>query len=234
LQFLRRTITGAHYKEHRAANGGEYEIWLDSHPAGSSNKFLLVRPDQLRLREQVDYFDPPQHHRWTRSGDTDRPRRHGVLLSTPRSGDEMAQMVWSEGQRPNRRFSMIITELFQISVPLRTKLGEIPRLCKGSFGVRSGCRNLGIRKNKIQSAYHSIRKVYARLDLKAKQTEQTNQLIGHVRRLSCLQQQCLKLAPRVCLALPASSYFFFYGYLTEGFLLPLPSRSLAVAVQPFT
>jgi len=76
LAFYTRPITAAHYKR-QGRDGGEYEIWLDSHRL-AHRQFLLVTAATTPTGDQVRYFDSPQQpSAGTRSGDKDNPGRHG-------------------------------------------------------------------------------------------------------------------------------------------------------------
>ncbi|MCT0202808.1 alpha-amylase [Synechococcus sp. CS-603] len=113
---------GAHYKD-KGSDGGEYEIWLDSH-RWLIDKFLLVRSNYA-YGDQVDYFDHPSTIGWTRSGDKDNPGGMAVLLS---SGDDGRK--WMEVGKPNSVFHDI-TEHISDSVTTNDEgWGEFS--CKGA------------------------------------------------------------------------------------------------------
>ncbi len=84
---------GAHYKDN-GTDGGEYEIWLDSHQ-WIIDKFLYARKTYA-FGKQYDYFDHANTIGWTRLGTEDQPGGMAVVLS---NGDEGTK--WMEVGQPN-------------------------------------------------------------------------------------------------------------------------------------
>ena len=87
---------GAHYKD-SGNDGGEYEIWLDSHQ-WMIDKFLYARRTYA-FGEQYDYFDHANTIGWTRLGTEEQPGGMAVVLS---NGDEGSK--WMEVGQPNRTY----------------------------------------------------------------------------------------------------------------------------------
>ena len=80
---------GAHYKD-VGKDGGEYEIWLDSHQ-WLIDKFLKARKDYA-YGEQYDYFDHPNTIGWTRLGTDEHPGGLAVVLSTGEEGTKWMEV----------------------------------------------------------------------------------------------------------------------------------------------
>jgi alpha-amylase len=87
---------GAHYKDN-GNDGGEYEIWLDSHQ-WLIDKFLHARRTYA-FGDQYDYFDHPSTIGWTRLGTEDNPGGMAVVLT---NGDDGRK--WMEVGQPNRTY----------------------------------------------------------------------------------------------------------------------------------
>ena len=100
---------GAHYKD-RGTDGGEYEIWLDSH-RWIIDKFLEARRHHA-FGDQYDYFDHPNTIGWTRLGTQDFPGGMAVVISNGEDGRK-----WMEIGQPNRTYKDL-TE--HISEPITT------------------------------------------------------------------------------------------------------------------
>ena len=84
---------GAHYKD-TGNDGGEYEIWLDSH-RWLIDKFLHAR-STYAFGDQYDYFDHPNTVGWTRLGTEDNPGGMAVVLT---NGDDGRK--WMQVGQPN-------------------------------------------------------------------------------------------------------------------------------------
>ncbi|PSR18068.1 alpha-amylase [filamentous cyanobacterium CCP3] len=100
---------GAHYKD-TGNDGGEYEIWLDSHK-WLIDKFLYAR-STYAFGDQYDYFDHPSTIGWTRLGSEENPGGMAVVLT---NGDDGRK--WMEVGQPNRTY-YDITE--HVSEPVTT------------------------------------------------------------------------------------------------------------------
>ncbi|MGD1930689.1 MAG: alpha-amylase [Leptolyngbyaceae cyanobacterium] len=87
---------GAHYTD-VGTDGGEYEIWLDSHQ-WLIDKFLYAR-QTYAYGEQYDYFDHPQTIGWSRLGNADQPGGMAVLLSNGDRG-----FKWMETAQPHQTY----------------------------------------------------------------------------------------------------------------------------------
>lgn len=87
---------GAHYKD-TGNDGGEYEIWLDSHQ-WLIDKFLDAR-QTYAYGDQYDYFDHPNTLGWTRLGDEEHPGGMAVVLS---NGDDGRK--WMAIGQPNQTY----------------------------------------------------------------------------------------------------------------------------------
>ncbi|MEL6778695.1 MAG: alpha-amylase [Cyanobacteria bacterium J06597_16] len=87
---------GAHYKD-AGKDGGEYEIWLDSHQ-WLIDKFLQVRRSHA-YGAQYDYFDHANTIGWTRLGDDAHPGGMAVVLSNGDAGSK-----WMEVSTPNQAY----------------------------------------------------------------------------------------------------------------------------------
>ena len=79
------------------SDGGEYEIWLDSHQ-WLIDKFLYAR-QTYAYGEQYDYFDHPQTIGWSRLGNADQPGGMAVLLSNGDRG-----FKWMETAQPHQTY----------------------------------------------------------------------------------------------------------------------------------
>lgn len=100
---------GAHYKDN-GSDGGEYEIWLDSHK-WLIDKFLYAR-STYAFGDQYDYFDHPSTIGWTRLGNEENPGGMAVVLTNGDDGHK-----WMEVGRPNCTY-YDITE--HVSEPVTT------------------------------------------------------------------------------------------------------------------
>ncbi|MEO1683893.1 MAG: alpha-amylase [Cyanobacteria bacterium J06631_12] len=100
---------GAHYKD-TGSDGGEYEIWLDSHQ-WIIDKFLEARREYA-YGDQYDYFDHANTIGWTRLGSEEFPGGMAVVLSNGEAGRK-----WMEIGQPNRTY-IDLTE--HISDPITT------------------------------------------------------------------------------------------------------------------
>ena len=100
---------GAHYKDN-GKDGGEYEIWLDSHK-WLIDKFLYAR-STYAFGDQYDYFDHPSTIGWTRLGNDENPGGMAVVLTNGDDGHK-----WMEVGRPNCTY-YDITE--HVSEPVTT------------------------------------------------------------------------------------------------------------------
>ncbi|PSN13576.1 alpha-amylase [filamentous cyanobacterium CCT1] len=100
---------GAHYKD-TGNDGGEYEIWLDSHK-WLIDKFLYAR-STYAFGDQYDYFDHPNTVGWTRLGSEENPGGMAVVLT---NGDDGRK--WMEVGQPNCTY-YDITE--HVSEPVTT------------------------------------------------------------------------------------------------------------------
>ncbi|MEL7085949.1 MAG: alpha-amylase [Cyanobacteria bacterium J06597_1] len=98
---------GAHYKD-TGNDGGEYEIWMDSHK-WLIDKFLHARREYA-YGDQHDYFDHPNTLGWTRTGDEEHPGGMAVVLT---NGDNGRKHM--ETGQPNRTY-IDITEHVDESV----------------------------------------------------------------------------------------------------------------------
>ena len=87
---------GAHYTD-SGNDGGEYEIWLDSH-RWLIDKFLSARRTYA-FGDQYDYFDHPNTVGWTRLGTEEFPGGMAVLLSNGDNGHK-----WMEVGQPNKTY----------------------------------------------------------------------------------------------------------------------------------
>lgn len=87
---------GAHYKD-TGNDGGEYEIWLDSHKC-LIDKFLHTRREYA-FGDQYDYFDHPNTIGWTRTGNDEHPGGMAVVLT---NGDNGRKHM--ETGQPNRTY----------------------------------------------------------------------------------------------------------------------------------
>ncbi|MEO0520252.1 MAG: alpha-amylase [Cyanobacteria bacterium P01_A01_bin.116] len=87
---------GAHYKDN-GTDGGEYEIWLDSHQ-WLIDKFLEARR-QYAYGDQYDYFDHANTIGWTRLGTEDFPGGLAVVMSNGNEGTK-----WMEVGQANRTY----------------------------------------------------------------------------------------------------------------------------------
>jgi alpha-amylase len=87
---------GAHYKD-SGNDGGEYEIWLESH-RWLIDKFLQARRDYA-YGDQYDYFDHANTLGWTRLGDEEHPGGMAVVLTNGDNGRK-----WMEVGQPNRTY----------------------------------------------------------------------------------------------------------------------------------
>ncbi|MEL6902277.1 MAG: alpha-amylase, partial [Cyanobacteria bacterium J06606_4] len=87
---------GAHYKD-TGSDGGEYEIWLDSHQ-WIIDKFLEARREYA-YGDQYDYFDHANTIGWTRLGTEEFPGGMAVVLSNGGSGSK-----WMEIGQANRTY----------------------------------------------------------------------------------------------------------------------------------
>ncbi|NEP18783.1 MAG: alpha-amylase [Leptolyngbya sp. SIO4C1] len=100
---------GAHYKDH-GSDGGEYEIWLDSHQ-WLIDKFLYARRTYA-YGDQYDYFDHANCIGWTRLGDEAHPGGLAVVISNGEAGTK-----WMEVGQPNQAY-IDITE--HVNEPVTT------------------------------------------------------------------------------------------------------------------
>ena len=100
---------GAHYKD-TGTDGGEYEIWLDSH-RWLIDKFLQARRTYA-YGDQYDYFDHTNTLGWTRLGTREFPGGMAVVLSNGDAGTK-----WMEVGQPDRTY-IDITE--HVSEPVTT------------------------------------------------------------------------------------------------------------------
>jgi len=80
---------GAHYKD-TGNDGGEYEIWLDSHQ-WIIDKFLFARQNYA-YGNQYDYFDHANTIGWTRLGNEEHPGGMAVVLSNGASGTKFMEV----------------------------------------------------------------------------------------------------------------------------------------------
>ncbi|MEL6937601.1 MAG: alpha-amylase [Cyanobacteria bacterium J06598_1] len=87
---------GAHYKD-QGTDGGEYEIWLDSHQ-WLIDKFLGARR-QNAYGDQYDYFDHANTIGWTRLGTEEFPGGMAVVISNGDDGEK-----WMEVGQANRTY----------------------------------------------------------------------------------------------------------------------------------
>jgi alpha-amylase len=87
---------GAHYED-TGNDGGEYEIWLDSHK-WLIDKFLYVRRTYA-FGDQYDYFDHPSTIGWTRLGTEENPGGMAVVLTNGDNGRK-----WMAVGQPNRTY----------------------------------------------------------------------------------------------------------------------------------
>lgn len=87
---------GAHYTD-RGSDGGEYEIWMDSHQ-WLIDIFLKVRRENA-YGEQYDYFDNANAIGWTRLGDEAHPGGLAVVISNGGDGRK-----WMEVGQPNQTY----------------------------------------------------------------------------------------------------------------------------------
>ncbi|MFK8183388.1 MAG: alpha-amylase [Phormidesmis sp.] len=100
---------GAHYTD-KGTDGGDYEIWLDSH-RWIIDKFLEARRNYA-FGDQYDYFDHPNTVGWTRLGTEQLPGGMAVVISNGDAGSK-----WMEIGQPNRTYKDI-TE--HVSEPITT------------------------------------------------------------------------------------------------------------------
>ncbi|NJL01811.1 MAG: alpha-amylase [Spirulinaceae cyanobacterium RM2_2_10] len=100
---------GAHYQG-TGSDGGEYEIWLDSH-RWLIDQFLQARRTYA-YGDQYDYFDHANTIGWTRLGDAEHPGGMAVVLTNGDNGRK-----WMEVGQPNQAYRDI-TE--HISEPVVT------------------------------------------------------------------------------------------------------------------
>ncbi len=100
---------GGHYTD-VGDDGGEYEVWLDSHRF-LIDKFLQAR-HAYSYGSQYDYFDHPNTIGWTRLGNEENPGGMAVVLSNGDAGSK-----WMEVGQPNRTY-IDITE--HIDEPITT------------------------------------------------------------------------------------------------------------------
>lgn len=98
---------GAHYTD-TGNDGGEYEIWLDSHQ-WLIDKFLYARRTYA-FGNQYDYFDHANTIGWTRLGDDQHPGGMAVVLSNGDNGHK-----WMEVGQPHQVY-IDITEHISDSV----------------------------------------------------------------------------------------------------------------------
>ncbi|TVQ08791.1 MAG: alpha-amylase [Leptolyngbya sp. DLM2.Bin27] len=98
---------GAHYQD-KGKDGGEYEIWLDSHK-WLIDKFLYAR-STYAFGDQYDYFDHPNTIGWTRLGTEANPGGMAVVLTNSDDGRK-----WMEVGKSNCTY-YDITEHIQESV----------------------------------------------------------------------------------------------------------------------
>ncbi|MDJ0677991.1 MAG: alpha-amylase [Calothrix sp. MO_167.B42] len=112
---------GAHYKD-TGNDGGEYEIWLDSHQ-WIIDKFLFVRQNYA-YGEQYDYFDHANTIGWTRLGNEEHPGGMAVVLSNGAEGTK-----WMEVGQPNLTYIDITEHIDEPVVTNDEGWGEFP--CQG-------------------------------------------------------------------------------------------------------
>jgi alpha-amylase len=80
---------GAHYKD-KGNDGGEYEIWLDSHQV-LIDKMLFAR-QTFAYGDQFDYFDHANTIGWTRLGNNEQPGGMAVVLSNGDAGSKYMEV----------------------------------------------------------------------------------------------------------------------------------------------
>ncbi len=112
---------GAHYKD-TGNDGGEYEIWLDSHQ-WIIDKFLFARQNYA-YGDQYDYFDHPNTIGWTRLGDAEHPGGMAVVLTNGAEGSK-----WMEVGQPNCTYIDITEHIDEPVITNDEGWGEFP--CQG-------------------------------------------------------------------------------------------------------
>ncbi|MEL7224102.1 MAG: alpha-amylase [Cyanobacteria bacterium J06576_12] len=117
---------GAHYKD-TGKDGGEYEIWLDSHQ-WIIDKFLHARR-QYAYGDQYDYFDHGDTIGWTRTGTEEFPGGMAVVMGNGGDGEK-----WMEIGQTNRTY-VDITEHVSESITTNEEGWATFRCKAGSVSV---------------------------------------------------------------------------------------------------